>query len=269
MVYLLTHTGIRVYAKAIFFGLLAVLFIGMVALELVGYRIGRRRLQREPNAPSEGNASIEAALFALLGLLVAFTFSGAQDRLAVRRTLIVQEADAIGTAYLRIDLVPAEAQPMLREEFRNYVDSRLSYYKKILNLPAAAAERHRSSQLQQQIWQDAVLAAGDTDDPTAALLLLPALNEMFDITTQRDAALRTHAPFAIFILLAALALSCAYVAGLGMSPRPRPSRLHVVLFAGALSITAYVILNLEFPRLGFARLDAMDAILYQLRADID
>ena len=155
------------YAKAIFFGVLAVLFIGMVALELLGYRVGRRRLQREPNDPSEGNASIEAALFALLGLLVAFTFSGAQDRLSNRRTLIVQEADAIGTAYLRLDLVPTEAQPMLRDEFRSYVDSRLAYYKKILNPPAAAAERRRSTSCRQRDLAGRRAGHGDSGNPTA------------------------------------------------------------------------------------------------------
>jgi hypothetical protein len=256
------------HAKVLLFSILAALFLGMVALELAGYRAGQRRESDSPK-PSEGRAAVEGALFALLGLLIAFTFSGAQDRLAVRRDLIVREADAIGTAYLRVDLVPAEAQPLLRGGMRQYVEARLAYYERLLDMRAAREEHHRAEQLQRQVWQDAVLATAETDDPTAALLLLPALNEMFDVTTARDAALRTHTPIAIFALLAALALACAFVAGLGMSKRPRPSRLHIIMFAGAVSVTGYVILNLEYPRIGFVGLDAMDALLHQVRAAMD
>jgi hypothetical protein len=54
-----------------------------------------------------------------------------------------------------------------------------------------------------------------------------------------------------------------------MSKRSHPSQLHILLFAGALSVTTYVILNLEFPRIGFANLDAMDAFLHQVRADMN
>jgi hypothetical protein len=257
------------HAKTIFFVVIAVLFLGMVVFQLVGYRAGRRRQGREPGAGTQGNSAVEAALFALLGLLVAFTFSAAQDRLDRRRALVVRETDAVGTAYLRLDLLPSEAQPLLREEFRKYVDSRLAYYRELLDLHTASALRQRSDQLQRQIWEDAVLAVSDGDNPTATLLVLPALNEMFDVTTDRDAALRTHMPLAIFGLLAVLAFACAFVVGLGMSKRPRPSQFHILLFAAALALTAYVILNLELPRLGFVRLDAMDTLLYRARAAMD
>jgi hypothetical protein len=254
--------------QALLFGVLAALFLVTVALQLAGYRIGQRH-RKHPERPSEGTAAVEGAIFALLGLLIAFTFSGTQDRLAYRRTLIVREADAIGTAYLRLDLLPSEAQPMLRAEMRHYVDSRIAYYGKLLDFDAAEKEHQRTAQLQNQIWQDAVLAAAETGDPTASLILLPALNEMFDVTTDREAALRTHTPLAIYGLLAVLGLSCAFVAGMGMWKRATPSRLHIIMFAGALSLTGYVILNLEYPRIGFARLDSMDALLYQARAAMD
>jgi hypothetical protein len=240
-----------------------------VLLQLAGYRAGRRHRGGEARSASLGNTAVEGALFALLGLLVAFTFSGAQDRLDHRRELIVREANAIGTAYLRLDLLPAASQPMLRDEVRKYVDSRIAYYQQLLDLRAAPDLRRRSTELQQQIWQDAVLATADGESPAATLVVLPALNEMFDVTTARDAALRSHVPVAIFGLLAVLALACAYVVGLGMSKRPQPSQLHILLFAMVLALTAYVILNLEFPRLGFVRLDTIDALIYQARAAMD
>ena len=68
-------------------------------------------------------------MFALLGLLLAFSFSGAASRFEDRRHLITQETNAIGTAYLRIDLLPGDAQPKMRELFRHYLDSRLETYR--------------------------------------------------------------------------------------------------------------------------------------------
>lgn len=92
--------------------------------------------------------------------------------------------------------------------------------------------------------------------------MVPALNEMFDVTISRDAALRTHLPLAVFVLLLALAFACAFFAGIGTSRRKGdPSRLHVLVFAGATAVTAYVILNVEFPRAGFVPLDSLDQLL--------
>src|SRR4029077_11495251 len=151
--------------------------------------------------------------------------------------------------------------------FRRYVDSRIAFYDKLVDFRAAAAmERRRSTDLQQQIWRDAIAAAGETNDARATLLLVPALNQMIDLTTARDAALRTHVPGAVFVLLVLLSLACAFFAGLGMSRSRRPSRLHVLSFAGVLALTAYVVLNLEFPRVGFVQLGPIDALLTEVRA---
>ena len=70
-------------------------------------------------------------MFALFGLLIAFTFSGGASRLDTRRQLIAEEANAIGTAYLCLDLLPASDQPALRGLFRDYLDSRLAVYRKL------------------------------------------------------------------------------------------------------------------------------------------
>ena len=101
------------------------LFVGMVLLLELGRRIGVRRIANDPEGAQAGTGAVDGAVFALLGLLIAFTFSGAATRFDERRNLIVQETNDIGTAYLRLDLLPASAQPGLRDLFRRYVDSRL------------------------------------------------------------------------------------------------------------------------------------------------
>jgi hypothetical protein len=250
-----------VKVEAVFFSVLALLFLGMIAMQIAGHRYGLRRGSDELCGSSEGTAAVEAALYALLGLFVAFTFSGASDRLEARRQLIVEESNAIGTAYLRLDLLPAADQPRIRDEMRRYLESRLTFYDRLLDFRGASAEREHADQLQQQIWNHALGAAGRAPDTRATLLVLPSLNAMFDAASKRYAALRMHLPVAIFIQLLLIALVCGFFAGIGMSKRKRPSYLHMVMFAGVIAVTAYVILNLEYPRVGFGRLRALDIIL--------
>jgi hypothetical protein len=268
--YVVSDGEVEVLVKVVFFAVLGFLFLGMIAMQLVGHRFALHRRENDPLAGSEGTAAVEAALYALLGLMVAFTFSGAEERLNARRQLIVEEVSAIGTAYMRLDLLEPEDALILRDEMRAYLDARLAYYDKLLNFAGARAERRRADQLQQQIWSDAVAATGRAGDARAAtLLVLQSLNQLFDVATARYAALRTHVPGAIFILLLALALVCAFFAGVGMARRRgHASPLHVLMFAGILAVVAYVILNLEFPRAGFVRLHGLDQFLIEQRASM-
>lgn len=245
------------------------LLLGMLILLDVGRRIGAKRLASDPEGARAGTGTVEGAVFALLGLLIAFTFSSAASRFDARRDLIVQETNAIGTAWLRLDLLPASAQPAIRESFRRYVDSRLETYRKLPDLAAARAELARSIELQGQIWTQAV-AAGRLEGapPPATMLLLPALNEMIDITTTRLIATRTHPPVIIFAMLFGLALASALLAGYGMAGGQSRNWLHTIGFAVVMAVAVYVILDIEFPRLGLIRVDAFDQALVELRASM-
>ena len=124
------------------------LFLGMLLVLELGRRLGSRRLQSE--SARGGFGAIEGAIFALFGLLVAFTFSGAASRFDSRRALVADEANAIGTAYLRLDLLASGDQSDLREMFRGYLDSRLEVYRKLPDLEMALAELNRSADLQRR-----------------------------------------------------------------------------------------------------------------------
>jgi hypothetical protein len=128
------------------------LFLGMVLLLEAGRRLGLRRRAHDAEGAAAGGRVVEGAVFGLLGLLVAFTFSGAAARFDIRRQLIVEETNAIGTAYLRLDLLPADVQPTLRERFRQYLAARLEAYRKLPDIAAAQETLARSVQLQGEIW---------------------------------------------------------------------------------------------------------------------
>ena len=99
----------------------------------------------------------------------------------------------------------------------------------------------------------------------ATMLLLPALNAMIDITTTRTMAGQMHPPAVIFAMLILLALTRALLAGAGMGGGKDRSWIHMVGFAAAMALAVYVILDIEFPRLGLIRVDAIDQVLVELR----
>ncbi|WP_340123779.1 hypothetical protein [Methylobacter svalbardensis] len=106
------------------------LLLGTLLVYEIGWRLGRRGGPASKN-DSVGSGLLDGAVYALLGLLIAFTFSGAAERFDQRRTLVIEESNAIGTAYLRLDLLPVEAQPRLRALFRQYLDARLNMTRKL------------------------------------------------------------------------------------------------------------------------------------------
>jgi len=157
------------------------LFVALIAALEIGRRAGRIAFTRTgAGARPSGLTAVETVAFGLLGLLLAFTFSGAAARLDARRAQIADEANAIGTAWLRLDSLPPAVQPKLRDAFRRYTDSRIALYKTFsqAGLEAARADYARSDELQSEIWTAAVEASRDV--PVAPVIVLPALNTMFD-----------------------------------------------------------------------------------------
>jgi hypothetical protein len=205
------------------------------------------------------------AVLALLGLIVAFTFSGASTRLDARRQLIVQEANAIGTAYLRVDLLPTNDQPATRHLFRQYLDARLEVYEKLRDPAAFQAALARAEQLQAEIWKH---AEAGTHGQSSATPVLNAVNEMIDVTTARTLASRTRTPTLIIQLMLGLALLSALIAGYGMSSAKQRNWLFTTIFSAAISLTVYVVLDLDNPSSGLIRLNAAEQMMIQLRETI-
>jgi hypothetical protein len=246
------------------------MFVGMLICLEVGRRLGIRSLAKDPQGAMAGLGAMQGAVFSLYGLLIAFTFSGAPARFDTRRHLLVEEANAISTAYLRLDLLPAESQPALREQFRKYVDSRLETYGKLPDPQAALMELAESTKLQADIWARAVAATHLPNSYAGAdKLVLPALNEMIDITATRTMSMRIHPPLVIFELLFFLALICSLLAGYGMAASKYRSWLHVTAFSVVAVISVFVILEIEYPRTGLFHLEtAYDQVLVDVRASM-
>jgi hypothetical protein len=250
----------------VFFFVVLSLFAVILALMEFGRRVGVRHRNQDAAGAHAGLGTIDGAVFGLMGLLVAFTFSGAAARFDARRQLIGQETNAIGTAYLRIDLLPAVAQPALRDDFRNYTDARLGYFRNLaLDDGAAKSELEQSNLLQNKIWSKSVAGCEKVGSAATTSLVLSSLNEMIDITTTRSVALEMHPPAVVFWALGLLVLASTLLAGYGMADASTRSWLHMLIYSAILASAVYVILDLEYPRVGLIRIDAADHVLMDLR----
>src|SRR4051794_20743531 len=211
--------------------LIIVLFTTLLACVEAGYRFGGTRIDRNPDVVA-GAGVIEAAVFGLMGLLLAFQFSAAQTRMQFRRGLIVREANSIGTAYLRLDLLPPPAQPPLRTLFREYIKTRIAVFDSLPDARRSERMLADANGLQARIWAAATAAVLGDPNPGTRELVIPPINDLIDVTTDRTIATMNHVPGAIIALLVLVALSGGVLAGHAMAVRRKGrSPLHAFIFA--------------------------------------
>ena len=143
-------------------------------------------------------------------------------------------------------------------------------YRSFPDIAAVKQQLAKANGLQLDLWRQAIAAVrADGAPPQAAVVVLPALNAMIDITTTQTMAAQLHPPSIIFVMLFALALVCALLAGYGMADRKSRSWLHMLSFAFVISAAVFVILDMEFPRLGLIQVDAFDQALADLRESMN
>ena len=237
------------------------MLVAILALLGIGHRLGSRRLAGETEQERVGLVSIETAIFGLLGLIFAFTYAGAANRFEQRRALSIQEANAVGTAYLRLDLLADAPKAVLKEKLRRAGSLQVAAYEALPDVAAFEAKLGQAKSLQAEIWDGAVAAAREGPAPTAQLLL-PALNDMIDVTSTRESLVRVHTPGAILATLVVLALFCSVLAGYGLAGSRTLSRyLHMGGFAVVMTLTIYVVLDYDHPRFGLIRVDFADSAL--------
>ena len=97
------------------------------------------------------------------------------------------------------------------------------------------------------------------------MLVLPALNQMIDITTTRTEGAKIHPPLIIFAMLGVLTLAASFLAGFEMASVRSRSWIHILVFSAVMAVTVYVIIDIEYPRFGLFRVDTADRVLLELR----
>lgn len=241
-------------AGALVFGLIAALFVG----EMFG-----RRVSRERNA-SVGTqvGAIQGAMLGLLGLFLGFSFAGASGRFMERQDLIVQEANAIGTAFLRAEMLDEPERTMLRSELASYVSHRLSVSDRP-NFKVTASDVQRITGHHDAMWR--ITREGVERKPGVMVALLGPVNDVIDLHTTRLAAGRKHLPVLVLSLLLACSVLATGVLGFGCGASGRGSMFMGTALCVVMAASLWATIDLDHPRSGLIRLS--DAPLRALHLD--
>jgi hypothetical protein len=246
-------------------GIAVALFAGMLLSIEMGRQVGLRQMARRGSSARTGVGVVDSAVYSLLALLIGFSFSGAAGRFEHRREIIADEANSAGTAWQRIDLLPAEQQEPIRGAFRGYMDALIAWYMEVPGFVEMIDQPALLTTAQNALWGRSVVACSAPNGDRARMLLLPALNETFGLVEKERIARRMHPPLVIWTMLGVTALAAGIFAGYGMASGAARNWIYIIGIAASVSVATYVILELEYPRLGLSRANATDSALVELR----
>ena len=225
-------------------------------------------MSKTKDEAGKGSNVLAGIVFSLLSLLMSFSFSLAVTRFEATRHILVEEANAIGTASLRVGLLTKADQPAIRTQMAKYADARLAFGEALANgddTTKATAETHR---LQATIWSAAMDSMDRASRESTRNQVTPALNQMFDIAATRQEAASTRLPGLIFLLLGVSSIASAILGGRALAGRTTRSWGHRIICSAVLAFVVYVIVDLDDPRQGLIRVDKADQMLRDVRASM-
>jgi Protein of unknown function (DUF4239) len=228
--------------------------LAVLSVEL-GYRLGRYRLQRDELEKESPLGGMVGATLSLLAFMLAFTFGYAGSRFEDRRQILLSEANAIGTTYLRAAMIPEPMRTESQKLLREYVDVRIEGVQPG-KLEQALA---KSEQLHNQLWSHAVAATEKERSPITSIYV-QSLNEVIDLHATRLMAVRARVPAVIWIVLYLLGFLAmvlmGYQSGLAKSRR---SLAALALIFG-FSLVLYLIADLDRPGQGTLKVSQQSMI---------
>ncbi len=222
-------------------------FLGVIE---VGFRLGRRYERRSDDAARAHVSALQAAMLGLLALLLGFTFAMAISRFDTRRSLVLDEANAIGTTYLRAQLLPAESAREIDELLRSYVAARLRAYDAGIEGPRLEEAEAAASGIQDRLWAITVALAREDAHSVVLGWFVQSLNEVIDLQERHRTSLENHVPEIVFHLLFAVSVAAlgfvAYGSGLTGQRRFVSTGIVAVLIV----LVLVTILDVDRPRRG-------------------
>ena len=233
---------------------LLIIALMLFVLLLAGEQAGRWLRQRVGSKNTLEGAElldfgyILTSVFGLLGLLIAFTFSLALDRYEARRDLVVQEANAIGTAHIRATFASEPVRSELRVSLESYAANRLDYGR--ANQVQKLAISHKSSEMRSRLAEIGVAASLTVPLAPLAPSLISSINNVIDVGSEREAINLAHVPSSVILLLFSYAGVSALVLGFSQPLTGRSNRVANGLLYILLALAMIMILDLDRPATG-------------------
>jgi hypothetical protein len=188
---------------------------------------------------------VEAAILTLLGLLIGFTFSMAISRYDQRKNYEEEEANAIGTEYLRAELLPAADAAKVQGLLKKYLEQRILFYE-VRDLVQLEQINATTARLQTELWSSVREPAAAQPTPVAAIVA-SGMNDVLNTQGYTQAAWWNRIPAAAWLLMAALAIGCNVLIGYGERKR---NRLLLMVLPLAVSISFFLVADIDSPRRG-------------------
>jgi hypothetical protein len=228
---------------------LALTFVALCLGEFIGGSVFKSRKDLDAGS-REDFGIIASATLTLLGLLIGFSFSMAISRYDQRKSCEEAEANAIGTEYLRADLLPAADAAKVRALLKRYLDQRVLFYT-TRNGQELREINARTALLQDELWS-AVRVSSATQPTPVLALAVAGMNDVLNSQGYTQAAWWNRIPAAAWALMAAISLCCNVLVGFGA--RPGRARAYLLLVLPlVVSVAFYLIADLDSPRSGIIR----------------
>ncbi|KFE64847.1 DUF4239 domain-containing protein [Hyalangium minutum] len=230
---------------------LSLSFVLLFASGWAGSLLRERKQDFIPARHKEHFNSLETSVLGMLALLLGFTFSMAVSRHDGRRKLVVDEANAIGTTWLRTSILPEPQRAGTRTLLRRYVDVRMRFGSSSPGQPEYGEVLQQTAALQQELWQSATEAMDSRRDALMASYIA-SLNEAIDVSEERTAALENRIPHEAWGMLGFFSLAATFIVGLAM---PSRSTQMLLILPAVISCALTLVLDLDAPRRGLIRVD--------------
>lgn len=233
--------------------LLVLLFssLFLFASAVVGYLVGRFASQRIVEKTQIG--SVQVSIIGLLALMLGFTFAVALSRFDTRRNLAIDEANALGTTFLRAQMLPEPYKTNTSKLLRDYIDLHLEI-PKIIDNPDKIMDARRKAEAQQSlIWKQAIGAA-EKKPTVITSLFISSLNESFDLYSSRIASFYARVPGTILWTLVVIAIIALGIVGYGFGIAGQRSWLVMMLTSILVSLVIVMIVDLDRPEAGPTRI---------------
>lgn len=227
------------------------LFIGIILFNEFGFRIGRYVQARTDSEVKSLTGSIQASILGLLALLLGFTFSMSMQRFDNRSMALIDEANAIGTAFLRVQLLPEQFQEKAVILFRDYIEQRVEIGRiDLTEVEARKAHNEEIADLQNRLWSLAVSAAEADPRPVTTGAFINSLNDLIDSQGKRNALLQMHVPEVVLILLFVVFISSGGIMGYSAGLSGKRIFAPIVLVSLLITLIVFLIIDLDRPKRG-------------------
>jgi len=249
-------------------GLILIIILA-IALEF-GFRVGLKRREHWKDADSGGGAVVLTSMFAVMGLVLAFTYASGVSRFDARKAAVVKEANALGTAFHRADLVAEPGRSELKVVLLDYARTRIIETGTVNTIQDRQLILKTTLEKLEKIWPATIRMVEQNKPGPIEASMVAGINGVIDAHTIRLAAILDKLPRVIMWMLVFISSASLAVAGYNAGIQGRMSRWRMSAFALVLTFLMIVILDFDRPNDGFVVVSnsSIEAVVAEMEADL-